>query len=242
MNDTTDNAKTETQNQDTGAVSATPPCEWPSPAWIAAFRAEATDKTMAAAVRSADVELRGFDASMTAEDLVQHALAETIAGRIKWQVGTITLRAHLRDKVRSHARRLRRQAALGAAHVAVSLDDEGADSPVWLDERMHVDGDIEAARDVAKVCRAVERELTMRLAADPIALRVLAAMPDAITIAEIAEAIDLPAATVRAAKLRIQRAALKIDRVLRQSAREVLSLPPLTHAADALARSQDSEP
>lgn len=233
---------TETKDTDKTEAADSHACVWPSPQWIAAYRAEATNKTMAAVARCADVELRGFDTEMTAEDLVQHALVATLNGTVKWPAGVVTLRAHLRDKVRSHARRLRRQAALGFEHAAVSLDDADADAPVWLDERMHAPSDVEGAHDVAKVSRAVERELIQRLAADPIALRVLAAMPDAITIAEIAEAVELPAAVVRAAKLRIQRAALKIDRSLRQSAREVLSLPPLNHTADALSRSQDSEP
>lgn len=234
--------ETETKGTDNTAAESAHSYAWPSPQWIAAYRAEATNKTMAAVARCADIELRGLDTEMTADDLVQHALVETLNGTVKWPAGAVSLRAHLRDKVRTQARRLRRQAALGFEHTAVSLDDADTDAPVWLDERMHAPGDVASAHDVAKVSRAVERELIQRLAADPIALRVLAAMPDAITIAEIALAVELPAAVVRAAKLRIQRAAMKIDRSLRQSAREVLSLPPLNHAADALSRSQDSEP
>lgn len=233
-----------------GDAGIEPPREyaWPTPEWIAAYRAESTPATMGAAARCAEVELLHIDTSalglgaLGPDDLVQYVLISTLNGTLHWPAGRITLRAHLRDKIRKHARRLRKHVTPDLTRAPVPLDDLVADSPVWLDERLHAGGDVCEQLDVAAVSRVVERALTKRLHRDPLALRVLAAMPEAITIAEIAEATGLDAKVVRAAKLRIQRAAVKLDRSIREAAREVLAVPPLTHDASDLSRSHDSEP
>jgi len=242
-NDGSDGGVSHGQNGDAG-VELPREFAWPTAEWIAAYRREATPATMAAAARCAEFEIMNITlgVELTPEDLVQLVLVETLNGSVKWPAGRITLRAHLRDKVRKIGRRLRARASQAPERTPVSLDGLALDSPLWLDERLHAGGDVEAQHDIASVSRNVERELTMGLAGDAIALRVLAAMPDAITVAEIAAATGLEARTVRAAKMRIQRATMRLDRSLHESAREVLNLPPLTHDASALSSSQDSEP
>ncbi len=218
---------------------------WPSPAWMAAFRAQATPAMMAAATRTAVVELRSIepmaiDATLTPEDMVQHIVAATLSGQIVWPAATITLRAHVRDKIRKLGRRLRQRKHADLSE-PVRLDAFPEDHPIWSDGGLHAPGELDEQVGVTRVARQVEQALMHKLRRDPVALRILALLPEASTVRDLAAASALPAATVRAAKLRIQRAAIKLARPLRAAVREVLPFAPSTHDGE-LSSSTDSEP
>lgn len=228
-----------------GEVVAAAALAWPSPAWTAAFHAQATPATMTAAARTAEVELRtieplAIDATLTPEDVVQHIVTSTLSGKIAWPAATITLRAHLRDKIRKLGRRLRQRQHADLSE-PVLLDAFPKDHPIWSDDGLHAPGELDEQVGVSRVARRVEQALTLKLHRDPVALRILALMPHATTVRDLAAESGLPAATVRAAKVRIQRAASKLGRPLRAAVREVLPFAPSTHDGE-LSSSTDSEP
>ncbi|MBK9032143.1 MAG: hypothetical protein IPL61_12625 [Myxococcales bacterium] len=228
-----------------GSELAMDPICWPAPAWIAAFRREATPATMTAAARCADIELARLqrlqiDLPWDAEDIVQHVLAATLGGNIKWIPGQITLRAHLRDKIQLAARQLRKRKRPDLFATLIDLDHVGDEHPVWADEGLHGE-DLERQVELRTLARRAEVEMWQHAKDDPIALSVLAAMPDAATDGDLADATGLTQAAVKAAKQRLRRHAGKLSRALRTDVRDVLAVAtPFNHDLD-MSRSSDSE-
>ena len=81
----------------------------PDVAWIAAFEAEATALTLLqvrrfALRRGLGVPRAGLSDAMYADELVQDALSDTIAGVVRWDPSRCRLASHLIGVIRSRSR------------------------------------------------------------------------------------------------------------------------------------------
>lgn len=213
--------------------------EWPRAGWEDAFRQEATTETMEAAVRCAAIELQrlerlGAVVPWDAEDIVQSVLAATCAGALAWTPGTVTLRAHLRDKIRLLGRRARRrhrvtERAGGAFEIA--LDHLADDDPTWSDRALSTD---DPGRDlvIRDLARRAEADLWRLAAGDPVALRVLTAMTAGhFDLDDIALATKLPPRAVENARRRLRVLAGHLSPKLRTAIRTELELDTSTDDA-----------
>lgn len=206
--------------------------QWPSAGWEDAFRRQATRETWVIAKRFAETVLSRLDRAgaivrWEAEDVVQRILAATAAGKLAWVPQTVSLRAHLMDKIRLFGRRARyrhRHADPGKATVEVPLAKVTDDDPLWADKNLHgIDLAHEAMmRDLTG--RAVA-DIRRRAAKDAIALRVLKALIDgASTVTEIADATGLPPIAVRNGWRRLVAFAHHLPDDLRDDVRDTIDL------------------
>lgn len=85
-------------------------------------------------IAAAVSEAGGFGGDAYAEDLLQDALADTLAGVLRWDPEVATLESHLMSRIRSRGRDTRRRAV---AYPHVSIDapaDEESDAPSPVEE------------------------------------------------------------------------------------------------------------
>lgn len=204
--------------------------QWPSTGWRDAFRQQATEETMEAALRCAAIELNRLDrlgaiVPWAAEDMVQGIVTATCARALSWSPGAVTLRAHLKDKIRLLGRRARRRhrtAERMGATVEVALDHLADDDPTWSDAALTTT-DLAHQAIVRDLARRTEADLWRLAAKDDIALRVLRAMADGETAtADIAAATGLPPLVVLNARRRLRALADHLSPDLRADARREL--------------------
>lgn len=200
---------------------------WPSAAWFAALEAQATPATLASAARSARkqialLERLGMRPDGTEEDMTQGLLDAMIGGAVTWDP-RVPLGAFLHNKLADLGARLRRGRRLPILAASIWLDHVDEDHPIWSTEAMHATGDLAFDADISDLARRTEVELWERAAGDREALRLLAAMPEAGTDRELADATGLSLAAVVAAKRRLRRYGEKLSQELRDDARDVLS-------------------
>lgn len=209
------------------ADGATAPITWPSAEWFAALDAQATPATLAGAAREARAQIAllerlGIRPDGDEEDMTQQILDAMIGGAVTWDP-RVPLGAFLHNKLSDLGARLRRGRRLPVQAASIWLDHVDEDHPIWSADAMHASGDIPFEADICDLARRTEIELWERAKGDPEALRLLAAMPDAGTDRDLAEATGLSLAAVIAAKRRLRRYTEKLSRELRDDVRDVLS-------------------
>ncbi|HVV82898.1 MAG TPA: hypothetical protein VHE35_07445 [Kofleriaceae bacterium] len=216
--------------------------QWPSAGWHDAFSRQATAGTWQAAKRCAEFELSrlerlGVIVAWEAEDVAQEVMTATAAGTLAWLPGTVSLRAHLKDKIRQLARRARRRywaTELGSETVEIPLDDLTDKDPIWS-EVVPTAFDAADQTIMRDLVRRTEANLWLLAAKDTVARRVLKAVTDGeTTTTDIAAVTGLPAIAVQNARRRLRALADRLPADLREGAG--LALPLDDDADDGAAQ------
>ncbi|HPH64296.1 MAG TPA: hypothetical protein PLF40_01055 [Kofleriaceae bacterium] len=188
----------------------------PDAVWIAAFEAEATAPTLLLVRRYALLRGRGVaraggrsDAAY-ADELVQDALSDTIAGVVCWDPSRYRLATHLIGVIRSRSRHERAR-SMRFRHEAWSES---------LLARMSVDSPSEREYDRAAVAQQALHALRDAARGDREVLKILDAYAaGAVDKADVLQASGLKPARYTRARKRLRRKTLQLAPELRAAAR-----------------------
>lgn len=181
-------------------------------AWIAAFESEATAATLLKVHRYAIRRGRGVarvggrSDAVYAEELVQDALSDTLAGIVRWEPSKLRLATHLIAVIRSRSRH-ERDRTVRFCHEAVSLS-------------LALDTDTTSEQDRILVAQQALSALRAAASGDREVLKILDAYAaGAVEKAEVLQATGLKSVRYTRARKRLRRKTQQLAPELRAAAR-----------------------